>query len=111
MVELRLYLAQRISAAVMAPLVLLHLGVMIYAIQDGLDASEILSRTRGSLFWGSIYGLFVFAVSIHAAIGLRSILREWGHLRGKWLALISWGVFLALMIAGLRALVALVGTT
>jgi succinate dehydrogenase hydrophobic anchor subunit len=40
MLEIRLYLAQRISAAIMAPLVLLHLGLMIYAIQGGLDASE-----------------------------------------------------------------------
>ena len=111
MVELRLYLAQRISAAIMAPLVLLHLGVMIYAIQDGLDAAEILSRTRGSLWWGSVYGLFVFAVSIHAAVGLRSILREWGRIRGMPLTVISWGVLLLLMTAGLRALVALVGTT
>ncbi|MCP4388728.1 MAG: succinate dehydrogenase, partial [Gammaproteobacteria bacterium] len=47
MVELRLYLAQRISAAIMAPLVLVHLGVMIYAIQGGLSADEILARTRG----------------------------------------------------------------
>ncbi len=52
MIELRLYLAQRTTAAIMAPLVLLHLGVMIYAIQGGLSADEILERTRGSLFWG-----------------------------------------------------------
>ena len=52
MVELRLYLAQRVSAVIMAPLVLLHLGVMIYAIQGGLSAGEILERTRGSRFGG-----------------------------------------------------------
>ena len=40
MTETRFYLAQRLSAAVMAPLVLIHLGVMIYAIQGGLDAAE-----------------------------------------------------------------------
>ncbi len=76
MLEIRLYLAQRISATIMAPLVLLHLGLMIYAIQGGLEASEILARTRGSLFWGSVYGLFVISVSVHAAIGLRNIARE-----------------------------------
>ena len=53
----RLYLLQRLSAMVMAPLVILHLGVMIVAIQGGLDSAEILSRTRGSLWWGSVYGL------------------------------------------------------
>jgi succinate dehydrogenase hydrophobic anchor subunit len=30
MLEMRLYLAQRISAAILAPLVLMHLGLMIY---------------------------------------------------------------------------------
>ena len=50
---MRLYLAQRISAAILAPLVLMHLGLMVYAIQGGLDAGEILGRTRGSLFWGA----------------------------------------------------------
>ena len=36
MLETRLYVAQRISAAILAPLVMIHLGVMIYAIQGGL---------------------------------------------------------------------------
>ena len=74
---IRLYLIQRISALVMAPLVMVHLGVMIYAVQGGLDAGEILARTQGSLLWGSVYGLFVIAVSIHAAIGLRVVVHEW----------------------------------
>lgn len=110
MLEIRLYLAQRISAAIMAPLVLLHLGLMIYAIQGGLDAAEILGRTRGSLFWGSTYAVFVFAVSVHAAIGLRNVMREWLQLRGPVLAGLSWFCFALLLAAGLRAVVALVGT-
>lgn len=108
--EIRLYLAQRISAAIMAPLVLLHLGLMIYAIQGGLEASEILARTRGSLFWGSSYAVFVFAVSVHAAIGLRSIMREWLQLSGLVLSGLSWLCFAGLLGAGLRAVVAVVGT-
>ena len=110
MVELRLYLAQRISAAIMAPLVLLHLGVMIYAIQGGLTADEILARTRGSLFWGGTYGLFVFSVSVHAAIGLRNILREWWRVTGPLLTVLSWIFGLGLLAAGLRAVAAVVGT-
>jgi fumarate reductase subunit C len=111
MVELRLYLAQRVSAAIMAPLVLLHLGVMIYAIQGGLTADEILARTRGSLFWGGTYGLFVLAAAVHAAIGLRNIMREWWRLRGPLLAGLSWIFGLALLVAGLRAVAAVVGTS
>ena len=109
MVELRLYLAQRVSAVIMAPLVLLHLGVMIYAIQGGLSAAEILERTRGSLFWGGTYGLFVIAVSVHAAIGMRSILREWFRLHGPLLTVLCWLLGAGLLVFGLRAVVAVVG--
>jgi len=110
MVELRLYLAQRISAAIMAPLVLLHLGVMIYAIQGGLSADEILARTRGSSFWGGAYGLFVLAAAVHATIGLRNIMREWWQMTGPLLNGLSWIFGVGLLVAGLRAVVAVVGT-
>ena len=49
MLELRLYMAQRITALIMAPLVIGHIAVMIYAVQGGLSAGEILGRTQGSL--------------------------------------------------------------
>lgn len=74
--ELWLFAMQRISAMVLAPLVLLHLGTMIYAVQGGLSAAEILSRTQAHLIWPILYGLFILAVAIHGAIGLRAILRE-----------------------------------
>jgi len=82
MTEFHLYMAQRLSALVMAPFVIVHIGVMIYAIQGGLSAAEILGRTQGSVFWFAFYGMFVIAVSIHASIGLRTILGEWAGLRG-----------------------------
>jgi len=109
MLELRLYLAQRISAAIMAPLVLLHLGVMIYAIQGGLSAEEILARTRGSLFWGGVYGLFVLAVAVHAAIGLRNIILEWWRPPGPLPGALAWIFGLVLWAMGWRAVVAVVG--
>ena len=69
MIGLKLYMLQRLSAMVMAPLVLGHIAVMIYAIQGGLSAAEILGRTKGSIVWALFYGTFALAVSIHAAIG------------------------------------------
>lgn len=108
MTEWRLYLAQRASAALLAPLVLLHLGVMIYAIHGGLTADEILARTRGSLLWGGVYGLFVAAAAVHAAIGLRNILHEWGRLRAPWTGVAAWVIFAGLLLAGLRAVAAVV---
>ena len=74
MLNLRLYMLQRITALLMAPFVLIHLGVMIYAIQGGLNAGEILSRTQGSIAWFLFYGLFVVALSIIVARGFPMIL-------------------------------------
>lgn len=108
MLDTRLYLLQRISALIMAPLVLLHLGVMIIAIQGGLDSAEILSRTRGSLFWGAIYGLFVITVSIHAAIGMRVVMFEWLRIKGSVLNSFSWFVFVVLLLMGLRAVISVI---
>lgn len=106
MLEMRLYILQRITALVMAPLVIGHVAVMIYAVEDGLDAAEILSRTRHSLFWGTYYGTFVVAASIHAAIGVRGVLLEWTRLPA---ALVNWTctAFLLLLAAtGGRAVLA-----
>lgn len=108
MLGIRLYLAQRISAMVMAPLVLIHLAVMIYAVQGGLSAAEILGRTQGSLFWGTIYGLFVIAVSIHAAIGLRVVMYEWLRLNNAWLNRLTLLLMLFFLGLGSRAVYAVV---
>lgn len=106
MTELRLYLLQRISALVMVPLVIGHIAVMIYAIQDGLSTQEILSRTQGSIFWALFYGTFVIAVSIHAAIGLRNIVQEWLGVGGIVLTGFVWASFFGLLSMGLNAVAA-----
>lgn len=103
MLDLKLYMAQRLTALIMAPLVIGHIAVMIYAIQGGLSAAEILGRTQGSVFWFALYGLFVLAVSVHAAIGLRVIAHEWAGLKGPALAALTWAVGLGLLLMGARA--------
>ncbi len=103
MLDLKLYMLQRITALLMAPLVLGHLALMIYAIQGGLSAAEILSRTQGSLLWFLYYGTFVAAVSIHGAIGVRTIAHEWGGLKGVALSALMWGVGTGLFALGARA--------
>lgn len=108
MLSMKLYIAQRLTALLMAPLVLLHLGVMIYAIQGGLSASEILGRTQGSVFWGLTYGLFVVAVSIHAAIGLRVVIHEWFGPQESVLNGITYALMLFLLGLGGRAVYAVV---
>ncbi|TYB89046.1 succinate dehydrogenase [Oceaniovalibus sp. ACAM 378] len=110
MMDIRLYMLQRISALIMAPLTLGHIAVMIYAIQGGLSADEILGRTQGSVFWFLFYGSFVAAVSIHAAIGLRVIVSEWLGLRGMVLTVFGWAVFLVLLAMGAQAVLAVTQT-
>jgi len=108
MLGARLYLAQRISALIMAPLVIGHLVMMIYAIQGGLDASEILGRTRGSVSWAMFYSVFVAAVSVHAAIGLRVVAGEHLKIEGRTLDWMAWGIGLILFGLGCRAVAAVV---
>ena len=103
MLNLRLYMLQRITALLMAPLVLGHLAMMIYAIQGGLSAAEILGRTQGSVLWFLFYGVFVVAVAIHGAIGLRVIAHEWGGLKGAALDLVMWLIGIGLFVRGARA--------
>ena len=98
-----LWIAQRASAAVLALCVAVHLATIIYAVQGGLTAAEILARTRGSTGWLAFYAIFVLAVSVHAPIGLRTIFIEWLGWRGR-----SRDVFLLLFAAllgwmGMRA--------
>jgi fumarate reductase subunit C len=106
MLDIRLYMAQRISALIMAPLVLGHIAVMIYAVRGGLSASEILGRTQGSVWWMLFYGTFVAAVSIHATIGLRVILFETLKIKGVPLSAFTWIVFLSLLYLGASAVYA-----
>ncbi len=106
MLNLRLFLVQRLTAMVMAPFVLIHLGLMTYAIQGGLSAGEILGRTQGSVFWFLFYGGFVLAAGIHGAIGCRVIAHEWLGLRGNALSALTWGLALFLIVFGMRAVFA-----
>jgi fumarate reductase subunit C len=95
-VETLLWIAQRASAAVLAVCVAVHLATIIYAVQGGLSAAEILGRTRGNHAWLAFYSVFVVAVSVHAPIGLRAIFLEWLRWRGA-----SRDVVLALFAAAL----------
>ena len=105
--ETTLWLAQRVSAAVLGVCVLVHLATIVYAVRGGLSAQEILGRTHGNHAWLVFYAVFVLAAAVHAPIGLRAIAIEWLGWRGPHLgrmrdiALTVFSMFLAWM--GLRA--------
>jgi len=102
--------AQRASAAVLALCVVVHLLTIIYAVQGGLSAAEILGRTRGNLAWAGFYALFVEAVAVHAPIGLRNVLAETFGWRGRGVDIALLAVGLSLLMWGGRAVIAVFGT-
>ncbi len=107
--EARLFALQRLTAMVMAPFVLVHVGVVIYAVRGGLTAGEILSRTEGNWLWIVFYGLFVVSVSLHVPIGLRNILIEWLKLGRPAASVVGLAFGAALLVLGMRAVAAVGG--
>jgi fumarate reductase subunit C len=106
--NVRLYVWQRLTAALIVPLVLIHIAVIFYATRQGLTAADILSRTRGSFVWAAYYGIFVAAVSIHAAIGIRNVLSEWSPLGNRRAGQFAIGSGVLLAALGFRAVAAVV---
>ena len=106
--ERSLFIAQRLSAMILGPIVLVHLGLILYAVRGGLTGAEILARTQGNIGWGIFYCVFVAAVSIHAPIGIRNILIEWTGLSRPLINLASITIGLMFLILGLRAVVAVI---
>lgn len=98
-----LWIAQRASAAVLALCVTVHLATMVYAIRGGLSSAEILSRTQGSVGWFAFYSLFVLAVTVHAPIGLRSVLLEWCGWRSASRDYFLVAIAMLLAVLGMRA--------
>ena len=103
---MRLYVLQRATAVLMVPLVLGHLAIIFIATGQELSADAVLARTQGSIGWAVFYAVFVLTVAVHGAIGLRAILSEWAGLRGAALEVLMWMAGLVLVLAGLRAVLA-----
>ena len=106
--NVRLYIWQRATAAIMTPLVLAHIAVIFYVTRQGMSATDVLARTRGSFAWAAFYGLFVVAVSIHAAIGVRNVLHEWLPLDERRAGVCAMAFGLLLAVLGMRAVAAVV---
>ncbi len=102
-IQSRVWLAQRLSAMVLAVAVTVHLGGMILAVQGGLTAAEIIQRVGGNGVAASFYGIFVLAAAVHAPIGLRTVLLEMTALNPRVADGVA-GVFaVAVLVLGLRA--------
>jgi succinate dehydrogenase subunit C len=102
----RLFALQRLTAFVLAAAVAIHLATILYAVQGGLTAGEILARTHGNVLFLAFYSVFVIAVSTHAPIGLRNVVREWTPWHGRSLDVALLVFALLLSVLGFRAVFA-----
>ena len=106
--NVQLYIWQRATAAILAPMVFVHLAVILYATRHGFSAADILARTQGSIAWATFYGVFVIAAAIHASIGLRNVMSEWLLLTPRRAGRTAIGIGVLLAVLGLRAVAAVV---
>jgi fumarate reductase subunit C len=106
--QARLWYVQRISAMVLALGVLVHLGVILYAVRGGLSGVEILARTHGNWAFGLFYSVFVLACAVHVPIGFAKVAEEWMGWSGRAADLLAIALGVLIMVTGQRAVYAVV---
>jgi len=106
-IETKLWVWQRVSAAVLGLCVIVHLILIILAVQDGLSAAEIIGRVSGNISWLLFYSVFVIAVAIHAPIGVRTILNEMTNLKPSQTHIVMAVLCLVILTMGFRAVIGL----
>lgn len=106
-IETKLWVWQRASAAVLGLCVIVHLILIIIAVQGGLSAGEIISRVSGNVAWLMFYSVFVIAVAVHAPIGVRTILNEMTGLKTSQTYLVMVVLCLVILSMGFRTVVGL----
>ncbi len=108
-VQTRLWLAQRISALVLAVAVTVHLIGIVTAVQGGLTAAEIIERVGGNGVLALFYGVFVIACTVHAPIGLRTVLAEMTTFKPASVNGIAFTFAAVILLLGLQAVLGFYG--
>jgi len=105
--------AQRLSAAVLAVAVTVHLVTLVNAVRGGLTGHEIVARVSMHDGWLAFYAVFVAAAALHAGIGVRGLVREAAPAPlGRAAGLLAGAAFATVTLwMGLRAVLALYGAS
>lgn len=98
-----LWVAQRVTAMILAVAVVVHLVTILVAVRGGLSAAEIIGRVGGSEAWLVFYAVFALCAGLHGAIGLRAIAAEWLGWRGRGFDLAWLAIGLLTALFGIRA--------
>ena len=75
-VETFIWLLQRLSAIILSACTIIHIITIINSVKIGLTSADIINRIGANYGWFIFYLIFVLSASIHAPIGIRSILKE-----------------------------------
>lgn len=102
-----MWVAQRVTAMILAVAVVVHLVTILIAVRGGLSAAEIIGRTSGNEAWLAFYTVFAVAAGLHGAIGLRGIAAEWLGWRGRAFDLAWLGIGALTALFGIRAAIGL----
>lgn len=106
--EIKLWLAHRLTGMALGLFVIIHIITMIVVIQGGLSAAEIMERTSSNILVVIFYGLFVIAAAIHGSLGLRTVAQEVLSWRGSSLNFVILVFFALLCVLGMVAIKGLV---
>tara|TARA_B100000965_G_scaffold185005_1_gene154457 strand:+ start:555 stop:905 length:351 start_codon:yes stop_codon:yes gene_type:complete len=107
--EILEWLVQRVTAAILAVCVIVHLAVIVIAVQGGVTSKEIVARVGGSVPWLVFYSVFVVSVALHAPVGLRNILREYTSFGRRTTHWIMAAFCVVILVMGFRAVIGLYG--
>ena len=108
--NVRLYVWQRLTAAIMVPLVLVHVAVIFYATRKGMTRRRHpCAHARQHRCGPRSTASSSSPAAVHAAIGLRNVLTEWSPLETIASPAYSASAFgFLLLVLGLRAVAAVV---
>ena len=96
------WLAQRLSAVVLAICSIVHIGGIIVAVQHGLTTVEITNRVGANIGWFLFYSIFIISAAIHAPLGLRNILSEMTEISNEIVNIFSLVFCLIILLLGLK---------
>lgn len=102
-----LWIFQRASAGLLAICVLVHLFTIVYATQAGLSGADIVARLQSNTIWFGFYLLFLLSVSVHAPIGIRTVLMEHTGLPRGFIDAFALILLVALLWSGVASMLLL----
>ena len=105
--ESYLWVAQRLTAALLIVGAVIHMATNVYAVRGGLSAAEVVDRIHGNQVWLVFYLAFATTAAIHGPLGLRTILLEMTPIKACRINVAMGGFAVIVLWLGWRAVLGL----